>query len=259
MCGSAATVLLAQTAPTYTINTIVGTGTAGSTGDSGPPASAELFLPSGIAVAGGNLYIVDQVSNKVRFVSGGTIKTIAGDGTAGYSGDNGQATSAELFDPVGVAVDGQGNIYISDTRNFVVRKVTAGGTISTYAGSNGAGPGLTGDNGGATNAQLDGPAGLAVDSTGNLYIADSQNDKIRVVSPAAGNNISTFAGNFFADFAGDGGLAVNAELNTPEGVTVDSQGNVYIADTANNRIRMVTADGNIHTVAGNGNAGFSGD
>lgn len=249
----------ALTAPTYTITTIAGTGTPGYAGDGGPANLAQLYLPFAAVFTGGSLYIADQVNNVVRIVTGGNISTLAGNGTEGYLGDGKAANAAELFDPTGIVVDSKGNVYVSDTRNQVVRMITTAGIISTFAGNVNEGAGISGDTGTAVTAQLDFPGGLALDSQNNLYIADTANNKIRIVSSASGNEINTFAGNLFADYAGDGGPAIDAELNNPEGVAVDGAGNVYIADTSNNRIRMVTPDGNIHTVAGNGIAGRSGD
>ncbi len=247
----------AQTAPTYTISTVAGSGSSGFAGDGGTPTSAQLFLPYAAVFANGNVYIADQVNNRIRLASASSISTLAGTGTAGYDGDGKAASAALLFNPSGIVVDGSGNVYFSDTRNQVIRKITTAGIISTYAGNNAQGAGLNGDTGTATNAQLNTPAGLALDSKGNLYIADAANNKIRIVTTA--NGINTFAGNTFSDFAGDGGQAINAEMHNPQGVAVDAVGNVYIADTFNDRIRMVTLDGVMHTVAGNGIAGFKGD
>src|SRR5579863_8443073 len=126
----------APTAPTFMISTIAGSGTAGFSGDGGAATSAQLDLPSAAVLAGGNLYIADQVNNRLRIVSGGNINTFAGNGTQGYMGDGKAASGAELFNPVGLVVDGAGNVYFSDSRNQVVRKVTTGGTISTFAGNN---------------------------------------------------------------------------------------------------------------------------
>ena len=180
------------------------------------------------------------------------ITTVAGDGAGGFSGDNGPATSAELADPQGVAVDSAGNLYIADLANNRIRKVS-NGVISTVAG-NGT-PGFSGDGGLATAAQLDQPAGVAVDSAGNLYIADCWNHRIRKVSNGV---ISTVAGNGTPGFSGDNGPATSAQLSDPTGVAVDSAGNLYIADMFSNRIRRVS-NGAITTVAGNGTQGFSGD
>src|SRR5262249_11183017 len=153
----------AQTAPTYTISTVAGTGIAGFAGDGGAPTSAQLFLPFAAAIQGSTLYISDQVNNRIRTVNGSTINTIAGTGTAGYDGDGKEASKAKVFNPTGIVVDSSGNVFFSDTRNQVIRKITSGGTISTYAGNNGLGAGAGGDNGLATNAQFFNPAGLALD------------------------------------------------------------------------------------------------
>jgi sugar lactone lactonase YvrE len=160
-----------------------------------------------------------------------------------------------MRDPCGIVVDSAGNIYFSDTFNSAVRKITAGGIISTYAGTGTAG--LAGDGAAATSALLDHPIGLALDSTGRLYIADTNNSQIRMV--AADGTISTVAGTGVAGTVGDGGPAINALLNRPQGIAFDATGNLYIADTANHLIRKVTTDGTITTVAGNGNPAFSGD
>jgi uncharacterized protein (TIGR03437 family) len=249
----------AQTPPTYSITTIAGSGVPGYSGDGGPANQAQLYLPFAAVFTGGNLYIADQVNNVVRIVTNGNINTLAGNGTAGYLGDGKAANQAELYDPTGIVVDSKGNVYVSDTRNQLVRLITTAGVISTFAGNIIEGAGISGDSGTAQSAQLDFPAGLALDANNNLYIADAANNKIRIVTQATGNPINTFAGNLFGDYAGDGGPAINAELNNPQGVAVDAAGDVYIADTLNHRIRMVTPDGNIHTVAGNGTAGRSGD
>ncbi len=200
----------------------------------------------------GTLYIADTTNNRIRKVSGGIISTVAGTGTAGYSGDGGQATSAQLNNPIGVAVDGEGNLYIADLVNARVRKVS-GGVITTVAGTGTAG--YSGDGGQATSAQLNTPYGVAVDGQGNVYISDLNNQRIRKVS---GGIITTVAGTGTAGFSGDGGQATSAQLNNPVGVAVDAQGNLYIADIVNQRIRKVSG-GVITTVAGTGTAGYSGD
>jgi sugar lactone lactonase YvrE len=194
------------------INTIAGNGTAGYSGDGGPANSAELNSPSGIATDGsGNLYIADPANNRIREVAMGTgvISTFAGNGTAGYSGDGGPATNAELQLPVEVAVDSAGNLYIADQGNNVIRKVATNGTITTVAGNNA--EGYSGDNGQATNATLYAPAGVALDSVGNLYIADAGNNRIRLVNTAG--TITTYAGNGTAGYSGDNGAATSATLN----------------------------------------------
>jgi hypothetical protein len=241
------------------ITTVAGNGVAGYSGDGGAATNAELSFPSGVSIDGaGDLYIADQGNNRIRAVTpDGTILTIAGNGTAGYSGDGGAATNAELSFPSGVAIDGAGNLYIADSQNNRIRKVAAGvltPTITTVAGNGTAG--YAGDGGGASSAELSYPYGLAFDATGNLYIADSGNSVVRKV--ATNSTITTVAGNGTEGYSGDGGAATSAELDAPISVTIDGVGNLYIADNGNNRIRKV-ASGKISTIAGNGTAGYSGD
>jgi trimeric autotransporter adhesin len=227
------------------ITTVAGrNGTSGFSGDNGPATSAQLNGPGSVIVdSSGNLYIADSGNNRIRKVSNGTITTVAGNGTAGFSGDGGPATSAQLVFPQSVAVDSAGNLYIADYTNHRIRKVS-NGVITTIAG-NGT-PGFSGDNGPATSAQLNLPRGVAVDSAGNLYIADTNNSRIRKVSNGL---ITTVAGNGTFSFGGDGGLATSAQLNGPNDVVLDSAGNLYIADTGNGRVRKVSS-GVITTLAG---------
>jgi trimeric autotransporter adhesin len=235
------------------ITTVAGNGAAGFGGDNGPATSAELDGPQSVAVdAAGNLYTVDYHDSRVRKVSNGVITTVAGDGAVGFGGDNGPATSAELSGPITVAVDSAGNLYVGDSGNHRIRKVS-NGVITTIAGNGEFW--FSGDSGPATSAQLAFPEGAAVDSAGNLYIADSGNNRIRKVSNGV---ITTVAGNGIIGFSGDNGPATSAQLADPQGVAVDSTGNLYVADFANNCIRKVSG-GMITTVAGNGTAGFSGD
>ena len=182
------------------------------------------------------------------------ITTIAGNGTNGFSGDGGMATTGKVSAPYGVVADNAGNIFIADTANNRIRKVDANGIITTVAGS-GSVPGFSGDGAAATNARLNSCYGAAVDGMGNLFIADSGNNRIRKVD--TNGFISTVAGGG-ASF-GDGGAATNAQLNYPYGVAVDTNGNLFIADTHNSRIRKVDTNGNITTIAGKSSAGFSGD
>jgi len=240
------------------ISTIAGNGIRGYIGDGGPATAAQLSTPQGVAVDGsGNVYIADQANNKIRKVNtSGIISTIAGDGVLGHSGDGSPATAAELNAPQGVAVDGSGNVYIADMGNNVIRKVNTTGIISTFAGIWGD-SGDGGDGGPAVSAGLGYPAGVAVDGSGNVYIADFVNNKIRKVNTSG--IISTIAGNGITGYSGDGGSATVAELYTPQGVAVDGSGNVYIADQANNKIRKVNTSGIISTIAGNGITGYSGD
>jgi trimeric autotransporter adhesin len=184
------------------------------------------------------------------------IITVAGGiDSAGYSGDGGPATAAELYSPTGVALGVSGNILIADQKNDRIRNVNTGGIISTIAG-NGS-PGFSGDGGQATAAEIYKPFGVAADPAGNIYIADTYNNRIRKVT--TGGVISTFAGNGIAGFSGDGGPATAAELSSPVDITLDVSGNIYFSDYLNNRIRMVTTGGIISTFVGNGIGGFSGD
>lgn len=247
-------------AQTYNISLTAGTAsTAGFIGDSGQAASAELNSPSGVWVdSNHNLYIVDKDNYRIRKVSSsGVISTVAGSSTAAvYAGDGGPATGASLNLPNGIAFDSAGNMYIADTGNNVVRKVNTSGIISTVAGNNYSA--YSGDGGPATSASLSNPTGVAFDGAGNLYIADSNNSCIRIVTPD--QNINTFAGQCsYALFVGDGGPATQAKLNKPYSVAVDAHGNVYICDTENERLRVVTPDGIINTIAGNGTQGYAGD
>ncbi len=238
------------------ISTVAGNGLNSFSGDMWPATAAQMDAPQGVAVdASGNIYVADTANNVVRRVGlDGIISRFAGTGVAGFGGDNSAATGAQLNAPRGVAVDAAGNVYIADTLNSRIRKVS-GGTITTVAGSGT--PGFGGDDGAAGSAQLNTPMGVAVDASGNLYIADLNNQRIRRVS--AGGTITTVAGNGIQGYGGDGGPATAAPLNLPQSVAVDARGMLYIADSGNNRVRRVTADGTISTIAGNGQVGYSGD
>jgi len=232
------------------ITTIAGTGAAGYGGDGAAAIFATLNHPTGIAADEyGNLYIADEYNNRIRKIDvTGKITTVAGNGTVGNGGDGGSATSAQLYYPTGVAVDGNGTFYIADSNNQRVRKVAAG-TISTVAGNGNVGYNC--NNGTATSVGLHTPYGVAVDSIGDLFIADYGNQCIRKVD--TWGNITTVAGNGIASYGGDGGPATLAELNYPTGVAVD------VADYVNNRVRQVDTSGIITTIAGNGTAGPGGD
>jgi sugar lactone lactonase YvrE len=230
---------------------VAGVAASGYSGDGGPAASAQLNAPGGLAVDGaGNLYIADTGNHAVRVVTtDGNISTLAGNGQPGYSGDGGPAAAASFNGPQGLASDNYGNLYVADTDNNAVRKISPSGVITTYAGN-----GLQGysyDGFFARESELNLPVGLAV-SSGNLYIADSGNNRVRLVTAA--RLITTFAGNGTAGYRGDdgvGGQAEDAELNGPAFVASDALGlNVYISDSQNLRIRQVLPDTIITTAAG---------
>jgi uncharacterized protein (TIGR03437 family) len=250
-----------RVAPTGTIATVAGNGTQGYSGDGGPAVSAQFGYPQAIAADGeGNLFIADLGNNSVRKVSSkGIITTVAGNGIGGFSGDGGPATKAQLSTPSGLAVDDAGNLYIADYGNLRVRKVSTSGIITTVAGNGEAG--FEGDSGSATDANLLGPQGISLDSAGSLYIADCDCDwdgsgfaRIRKISP--NGIITTVAGNGTCCISpGDGGPATSAQLEGAGAVAVDAIGNVFIADSWNLRVRKVSPDGIIHTVAGVGTVG----
>ena len=253
-----------------------GDGTAGYT--DGPMALAAQFSsPKGLAVAGdGSVLIADNSNNRIRKISpNGTVATIAGTGNAGFSGDGGQATSASLQQPSAVSISQDGSVYIADTGNHRIRKIGADGIITTLAGNGLAG--FSGDGGVASSAKLNSPVGVAVAQDGTVYIADTNNHRIRRVGPdgtintVAGKGVGTSTttsncSGFFCSpttsvvqFEGDGSLAINALLNHPNAITIAENGNLYIADTDNYRVRLVDPTGVISTVAGTGATGYSGD
>jgi uncharacterized protein (TIGR03437 family) len=240
-----------------TISTLAGNGTAAYLGDTGIATSAELHAPYSVALdSSGNVYIADTFNNVVRKVStAGIITTVAGFGGLGYSGDSGPAIFAAFNRPLGVALDAAGNIYIADTGNNVIRKVSTSGTITTIAGV--AFPAYAGDGGLATKAYLNAPSRVTPDAAGNLYIVDTGNEVIRKVDSAG--IITTIAGDGTCGYSGDFGPASSARLCRPRDLVVDSSGNLFIADSFNSRIRRVGADGIITTIAGNGVFGYTGD
>ena len=240
------------------ISTVAGTE---ERGDGGPAVDARLRNPSGVAADGtGNLFIADTDNHQIRKVdAAGTITTIAGSGETGFfggafGGDGGPAIQAALDRPSGVAADGAGNLFIADMDNHRIRKVDPAGVISTVAGTRGFGSG--GDGGPAVDARLRNPSGVAVDGAGNLFIADMDNHRIRKVDSAGVISTVAGTGEFFGGFGGDGGPAIQADLDRPSGVAVDGAGNLFIADMGNHRIRKVDAAGTITTVAGAGEFGF---
>ena len=242
---------------TGTITTIAGTGERGFSGDGGPAVEAQIPSPTGVAVDGaGNVYIADTYYHRVLKVdSTGTITTIAGTGERGFSGDGGPAVEARISWEFRIAVDSGGNLYIADTYNHRVRKVDSTGTITTIAGTGVSG--FSGDGGPAVEARLNAPESVAVDGAGNVYIADTYNPRIRKVDSTG--TITTIAGTGVSGFSGDGGQAVEALVSRAFGIAVDSGGNLYIADTDNQRVRKVDSMGTITTIAGTGVSGFSWD
>lgn len=247
-----------KVSPSGIITTVAGTGTAGFSGDGGPATNARLDANWGMTIDNsGNIYICDQSNHRIRKVNAsGTITTIAGTGTPGYSGDGGPAISANINSPMGISVDKAGNIYFSDSYNFCVRKISTSGIISTFAGIPGL-VGFSGDGGPATSARIKFVWGIACDTAGNVYLCDGPNDRVRRVD--AGGIITTFAGTGITGFAGDNAPATDAKLNKPLGVSVAHDGSVYIADCNNNAIRRVVPTGIITTVAGTGDGGYNGD
>ena len=244
------------------IKTVAGNGTVGYSGDNGPATAAKICFATGVAVdSSGNVYIADYANQRIRKVNAsGVITTFAGNGTAGYTGDGVQATATELWSPWGVCFDKQQNLYIADYYNYCIRKVSPAGIISTVAGSHGS-SGNTGDGGPATLATLNEPRGVAVDNAGNIYIADGANNRVRKVDAATGI-ISNFAGSeagTSGTYSGDGGQATAAILYYPTAVAVDDSGYVYITDVYNNRVRAVAPDGIIKTVMGTGAGGYNMD
>ncbi len=227
------------------ITTVAGSGTIGYTGDNAAATSAYLNTPTGIAFdSKGNFYIADSVNNVIRKVAGGTITTVAGTQGGGYNGDQGLANVAAMYNPTGLIFDSDGNYYIADNGNSLIRKVDTKGFITSYLGA------------GATSNRLNHPNALAYGPGNVLYISDSNNNRIaKYVAPT----LSNFAGNLTAGFAGDGNPATLAQLNKPVGIAIDSAGSLYIADANNGRIRKVAPDGTISTIAGKGGAGYSGD
>jgi trimeric autotransporter adhesin len=243
--------------PSGIISTVAGNGTAGHIGDGSPATSAQISGANSVAVDfAGNLYIADYDHPRIRKVNpAGQIITIVGNDTEGFSGDGDRAYFAQIGCPCGLSVDAVGNLYIVDTYNNRIRKVTPSGIISTVAGNGTSG--YSGDGGRAISASLNKPNSVAVDSKGNLYIADTYNYRIRKVTSS--KKIMTAAGDGTHGYRGDGGFATSALLNSPRGVALDTKGNFYIADADNCRVRQVTPAGTIATVVGNGKCGYGGD
>ena len=238
------------------ITTIAG-GNSGGLGNGGPDTLSELAGPIGVSIDNvGNIYIADRDFNRIRKIdTTGIITTIAGNGRAGFSGDNGPATDAILHAPLSIAFDNKGNIYFSDVYNQRIRKIDTNGIIATIAGNGTSG--LAGDNDLATKAELNYPHGIAIDAQENIYIADFYNNCIRIINSLG--IIYTYAGITIGAFSGDNGPASLAQLYRPYGIALDRNGNLYIADISNCRVRKINTDGIITTVAGNGTPGNGGD
>jgi len=246
-----------RVAPDGTITTVAGTGVGASGGDNGPATAADLVTPRGVAgTADGGFLIADRDANRIRKVAAdGTITTVAGTGAGGFGGDNGPATQAQLNQPYAASPTADGGFLIADRGNHRIRKVAADGTVTTVAGT-GAG-GFAGDNGPATQAQLNAPCMVLALPDGSFLIPDRDNQRVRKV--ASDGTITTFAGTGVAGAAGDGGPATQAQLSGPYSVSVAPGGGVLIGERNGQRVRMVASDGTITTVAGTGGGGFAGD
>jgi trimeric autotransporter adhesin len=239
------------------IITIAGNGVRGFSGDGGLATAAEFNDDVGILIDSlGNMYITDHDNERIRKVnSTGIITTIAGNGVAGYYGDGGPATAAEMNIPCFMAMDNSGNLFFADANNSVIRMINTSGIISTVIGNHIMG--YSGDGGPAAAAELNAPEGIVFDKNGNIFIGDAENYVVRKVNTSG--IISTIAGIHWRGYSGDGGPATAAELDQPCGITFDGSGNMYFADEINNVIRMVDGAGIITTVAGNGVRNYSGD
>ena len=222
--------------PAGTITTVAGNGAASHSGDGGPATAAGMVIPIRCAVdKSGNLFIVDQGAHRVRKVdTSGGISTFAGNGSQGFSGDGGPAAQAAMNNPTAAATDAAGNLYVTDQSNQRIRRIDSTGTIQTVAGNGNTS--FSGDGGPATAAAMNFPGGIVLDSSNALYIVDTLNQRIRKVS---GGNISTIAGTGAAGYSGDGGPALQAQVNNPFAIAIDGAGNLYIGDTINNRIRKI--------------------
>jgi uncharacterized protein (TIGR03437 family) len=243
---------------TGTISNFAGTNRRDFFGENVAATTARLSGPTNVAVGNsGQVYISDTDNNTIRVVAGGNINNFAGDRNRiqNYGGDGTAALTAYISGPLGIAVNASGVVYFCDSLNHRIRRVTTDGVITTFAG-NGLGDYL-GDGGAATDAAINHPNGVTVDAKGNLFIADTYNNRIRKVD--TNGIITTVAGTGDAGFSGDGGQATAAMLNHPESVIVDAAGNLYISDTFNHRIRMVTSNGIINTIAGRGRPAYGGD
>ena len=239
------------------ITTIAGTGVGGYSGDNGPATAAKIYAPVGMAFdAAGNLYFADDYNNRVRKISlAGIITTVAGTDTAGYNGDHIPATSARLYSPHHIVFDSYGNLYICDMGNHRIRRVNTSGIITTTVGTGSAG--YSGDDSAAIQARIHSPYGIAIEPGGSIIFSDYMEHCIRKIN--ASGIITTVAGTGTLGYNDDNIPATSAQLNTPCGVTFDQTGNIYIADGSNSRIRKIDNTGIITTIAGTGVASFGGD
>ena len=237
------------------LTTIAGTGTQGFSGDNGSAINAELNAPQGIAVdPSGTIYIADTGNHRIRSITSGQIATIAGTGTPSFSGDGAAATAATLNIPTALAIDGQGDLLLCDTANHRIRRISAG-IITTIAGTGI--QGFSGDGLAATAAELDSPAGIAASADGRIFIADSHNHRLRIITTTG--IIQTITGTGTPGYSGDGLAATAAQLSLPRGITLDAAGNILFADSNNQRIRSINTQGIITTIAGNGVQGLAPD
>ena len=235
-----------------TFEVLAGTGETGFSGDGGPGDQAELYRPRALAVGGGSVFVADSNNHRIREISGGMIDTTAG--RAHLAGDGGPATEASLDGPEDVAVDEAGNLYIADRRNHALRHVSAGGMVSTLMGDGI--PGFEGDGGPATEGRLFSPVSVLVDGDSRVFVSDSSNRRVRVID---GGQVDTYAGDGGADDGEDNVPAVEAGVSNPAGLAVDSDENLLIADVSGNKLRGVSPEGTISTLAGTGTRGFAGD
>jgi len=251
-----------KVSPDGIITTAAGNGSWGYSGDGGPAVNAQLspsfYGPALAADSAGNVYLADSGNDRIRKISpDGIITTTVGNGgDCCFSGDGGPAVNAQLFTPAGVAVGSDGTVFIADTFNNRIRQIDSSGVITTIAGTGQPWP-ESGDGGQGTSAAVNWPTGIKLDGSGNLYIAEAGNMRVRKLS--RNGVITTVAGNGISGYSGDSGAAIDAQLSWPKDIAFDGQGNLYIADTANNVIRMVSSSGVITTIAGTGQSGFSGD
>jgi sugar lactone lactonase YvrE len=239
------------------ISTVAGNGRSGFSGDGILALRARLSHPGGlVGDRSGNLFFADTLNHRIRRVSlDGIVTTIAGSGKRGFVGDDGFAVKARLKSPTDICLDSSGALYVADFENHRIRRITPDGMITTVAGNGQAG--FSGDGGLAIEASLNTPYGVEVDQQDNLYVADSKNHRIRKVS--RNGIITTVAGTGVAGFSGDGDLATAAQFNSPQALFITAAHDIFINDEHNHRIRKVSSSGIIETIAGNGQAAYTGD